>query len=172
MEALTKNITQSRTLLTTTVQDFFAHSHALLLRIAIWYAVVLIVLIMLHQQSKKSFERMNTIFEKSMDDLYYQTSLILYKEWDNLHDRANTIPLLFKHKTDEFTRGSQANYYEHFDKLLEELIYIAELTDQELSYDEEKLRTHQELTNKLFLSYSRIKSSLITRSAGLAKHIL
>lgn len=136
------------------------------------YLVVLVALIVRYRSLHRSYSKTNQRFEALVDDLYYQSSLIIHKLWDDLYDRENTIPLLFKHKTAEIARRKNANYYEHFDELFQEIQYIEELTQTSMTYEEDKLQEHKNITSTLARLQGHVRKTLVWRSLGVAHYFL
>ena len=73
------------------IRDFFSSTTTNSIRIIIGYVLFLIMIITWIYYSKKTFHTINTLFRVSMDRLYYQTSLILYKNHDTIYNFKENI---------------------------------------------------------------------------------
>ena len=110
--------------------------------------------------SRKTFNTINTLFKVSMDDIYYQISLLLYNNKDNIYNFKENIPLLLQYKTEEMNKRSKANYYNNYTKLREEIEYIGNLTENKIQYNREVLDTQHSLVQNLSHTILYLKNSL------------
>ena len=129
MQQIIKDISNFFSTIWSSLWSFFQNSPTIIIRGIIIYLLVVILIRWRLYYSRKI----------SMDDLYYQTSLILYKNKWSIYDFQSNIPLLLQYKTQEINKRSKATYYNNYEKLLEEIEYIAQLTNTSLSYNRTEL---------------------------------
>ena len=113
------------------IRDFFSSTTTNSIRIIIGYVLFLIMIITWIYYSKKTFHTINTLFRVSMDRLYYQTSLILYKNHDTIYNFKENISLLLQYKTSMIEKKDKALYYENYEQLIKEIEYIYTLTSSD-----------------------------------------
>lgn len=152
--------------------SFFSNIENYLIRVILIYIIIIIFLSFWLRYSKKTFAAIILIFDEHMDNLYYDASLRLYNHKDDIHDFSNTIPLLWKYKTEEFTKMDKANYYEHYEKLRDEIEYIWQLVNESITYDRAGLDTEHKLIIKISNNIKYIKRSLLGLTLGIAKFFL
>ena len=151
---------------------FFDHSGTIILWVIIIYIVCIVLLSLRLRSAWKTFNKLTTLFQESIDDLYYQTSVILYQEKENIIDAPTTIPLLLKYKTEEIAKNSEANYYENYEKLVQEIDYIGELTQQKITYDRTGLDSQQHIIKQFHSTIVRLRMSLLALTLWIAKFFL
>lgn len=139
MQQIIKDISNFFSTIWSSLWSFFQNSPTIIIRGIIIYLLIVILIRWRLYYSRKIFHSANTLFRVSMDDLYYQTSLILYKNKWSIYDFQSNIPLLLQYKTQEINKRSKATYYNNYEKLLEEIEYIAQLTNTSLSYNRTEL---------------------------------
>lgn len=133
------------------------------------YIIIIISLLFRLQYSRKTFNTINTLFKVSMDDLYYQTSLLLYRHKDDIYDFNTNIPLLLQYKTQEINKRDKATYYHNYIKLIDEIEYIWQLTDSPVQYNRAELDHQHTLVNKLDNTITYIKNSLSILTFWIAR---
>jgi len=106
------------------IGSVFANMEIYLFWVIVLYIITIIVLVFWLQYSRKTFLTVSNIFNISIDNLYYQTSLLLYNHKDNIYNFKENSPLLLQYKTQEISKRDKANYYSNYPKLIEEIEYI------------------------------------------------
>ena len=114
----------------------------------------IVLLIVRLKYSRKTFDVVNNLFSKDMDDLYYQVSLILYNNKEDIHEFKINIPLLLQYKTQEINKKNKANYINNYNKLIDEIDYIGELTNNPINYN------RQELDKKYTIAHNLSQNSI------------
>lgn len=134
------------------------------------YIVFLSSLLIRLYYSKKTFQKVNTLFRVSIDNLYYQTSKILYTEKSNIHNFKDNIPLLLQEKTQLINKRSKGNYYEKFDNIISEIEYIFQLTEgnKEIS-NKNDIKNQHNLLIKLINTINNINNTLAITTLGISK---
>ena len=137
----------------------------------VWiYLTIIITLYALLNYSKQTFTKINTLFRVSIDTLYYETSLILYKNKNNIYEFKDNIPLLLQYKTGLINKKDKAYYYENFEKLIEEIEYIYNLTDSDKTLlNKDNIIKQHNILLKLIITISNIEKSLTIITLWLYK---
>lgn len=137
----------------------------------VWiYLTIIITLYALLNYSKQTFTKINTLFRVSIDTLYYETSLMLYKNKNNIYEFKDNIPLLLQHKTGLINKKDKAYYYENFEKLIEEIEYIYNLTDSDKTLlNKDNIIKQHNILLKLITTISNIEKSLTIITLWLYK---
>lgn len=149
--------------------SFFANMETYIIGLVVMYIITIIILIVWLQYSRKTFNTINTLFRVSMDDLYYQISILLYRNKNNIYDFQSNIPLLLQYKTQEIKKKDKAAYYNNYIKLIDEIEYIWQLTDSPITYNRNELNHQYTLVHKLDNTIHQIKNSLSLLTLGLAR---
>lgn len=147
---------------------FFWNIETYLILTLLIYIIIVTLLVIWFRYSRKTFMKVNTLFKKDIDDLYYQTSLILYNNKEDIHEFQSNIPLLLQYKRQEIQRKNKANYISHYNKLIEEIEYIAELTNNSLIYNREELNKKHHLAQNLAQNSSYMQNTLSVFTLGVS----
>lgn len=145
-------------------RDFLIDNRLLLIII---YIIFIISLVIRLRYTDKIMISSENIFNKKLDDLWYQCSAILYKEKNNIHDISNTLPLLLHNKSSYAKEGKP--YRLVIDKLIEEWEYIAQLTDKTIQIDKHNLQRTASFCKKLHAIEHNIKWTLAFISLWISK---
>lgn len=168
MRAIANDILEFFVTLWSWLWSFFANLGNYAIGALVIYILIIIALVFWLRYSRKTFNTINTLFKVSMDDLYYQTSLLLYKHQNDIYDFKSNIPLLLQYKSQEINQRDKADYYNNYTKLIDEIEYIWQLTESSISYDRVQLDHQYQLVNWLSQTMSYIKNSLSVLTLGLA----
>jgi hypothetical protein len=142
------------------------------IRIIIIYVFILISMIIRLYYSKKTFQQINNLFRVSIDGLYYDISLILYKSKDSIYEFHKNIPLLLNNKTITIAKRERAYYYEDYDKLIEEIEYIYTLTwSDKIIIDKETIDIQHKLLLKLNHTIHSLQNTITMLTLGVSKII-
>lgn len=98
-------------------------------------------------------------FNRKMDDLYYQVSLLLYNNRDSIHEFPNTINYLLNYKTNLIKQGKDAHYYKDYNKLKKEINYIWDLVNTPIQYDQDLDSKHSSIVS-LTAIHKQLKTML------------
>ncbi len=169
MKQIINDISEFFVIIWSSLWSFFGNMEVYVIWLIIIYIIIIITLILRLQYSRKTFNTINTLFNISMDSLYYQTSLLLYRNKDNIYDFTNSIPLLLQYKTQEINKRDSANYYENYNKLIDEIEYIWQLTDSSIQYNRAELDKQYQIVNKLSQTTTYISNSLSVFTLWIAK---
>ena len=172
MKQLITDIAQWFSALPWVIGWFFDHSGTIILWIIIIYIICIILLSLRLRSANTTFTKLTTLFQEPLDDLYYQTSVILYRQKDNIYDASATIPLLLKYKTEEIAKNDEANYYNNYEKLVQEIDYIGEFTEQKIMYDRPGLDAQHSIIKQFHSTIIRLRMSLLALTLWIAKFFL
>lgn len=151
---------------------FFTNLEIYIIWLIVTYVIIVVALILWLRYSRKTFNTINTLFKVSMDDIYYQVSLLLYNNKDNIYNFKENIPLLLQYKTEEMNKRNKANYYNNYTKLMDEIEYIWNLTENKVQYDRESLDTQHSLVQNLSHTILYLKNSISVLTLWIAKFFL
>lgn len=139
----------------------------------LWLALYTIFIISLYLRlsySYKTFQKVNTLFRVSMDTLYYEVSILLYKHQNDIHEFKENIPLLLQHKTEFIHKKDNAHYYEDFNQLLQEVEYIYQLTESgKIITNKDEIVNQYNIVITLTNTIKNIKNTLTIFTLGIYK---
>lgn len=152
------------------IKDFFGQlSHY---RLWWWIAYILFIISLYIRlsYSKKTFQKIETLFRVSMDTLYYESSLLLYTHHKDIHQFEENINLLLKQKTDLINKRDKAYYYEDFYKLIEEIEYLYQLTEPgKIIVNKSDIINQYNIIVKLIGTIHHINNTLTIFTLGIYK---
>lgn len=131
------------------------------------YVIFLVSLVIRLHYTKKTMITIEKSFNQQLDTLRYQSSKILYQEKNNIHDYTNTIPLLLHNKSSY--REQHKPYRSQIDKIIDEILYIGQLTNTTISLDQTKIQKTAWFCIKLHHTEQSIKNMITLLSLWLSK---
>lgn len=153
-----------------TLQDMFLWIGNMWYLIFVLYVGYISILVWRLHYAHNTFNKINTLFKVSIDNLYYSTSLLLYNNQSNIHDFDTNIALLLEYKTKFIAKKEKAIYHNDFTVLLNEIEYIYKLIDPNKTIENKTtIVSNHELLIKLSHTIDTINNILSISTLHLYK---